>query len=112
MISVQAAGFQAGQNGNRINLPLNGAQTVAEQRQVALPDVSRPAESDIILVAKAFPARMPCRARQTRPDLRARRAARPQSAPLAGKRPRAAEPGAAVGHHDGKRVTVRPQALT
>ena len=38
-------------------------------------------------------------ARQSQADLRARCAARPHASPLAGKRPRAAESGAAGGHH-------------
>src|SRR5271166_3109014 len=50
---------------------------------------------------EGFPKELWHRAQQAQSDLCARCPARPESAPLAGKRPRAAEPGAAGGDHDG-----------
>ena len=54
---------------------------------------------DVGLVAKEFLHRYGVEHGKAEADLRARCAARPPSSPLAGQRPRAAEPGAAGGHH-------------
>ena len=56
---------------------------------------------DIVLVAKAFLHNYGVEHAKPGLDLRARCAARPEPSPLAGQRPRAAEPGAAGGHHGG-----------
>ncbi len=53
---------------------------------------------------EGVPAALRGSARQAGPQLRARRHAGPASARLAGKYPRAAEPGAAGGHHGGRQA--------